>query len=194
MNHIPFNDLVAANIVGLFLYPLVWIQHRKTKNKKTFLWTGILASVVFALSFWLTDQNTAMVIALVSGIAGMAQIKLRKKTPTVRAVFALLSIGVVFLLSPPDNYISWLAFGIFAWVRFAETMPDLWMRIAYLPHPILWAYISYLTGNYSLIPVDIATMTFLGMHLFSEITSRNARSIDTHLDLDLKQTLATSNQ
>lgn len=174
MNQIIINDLIAANVIGIFLYPIVWIQHHKAKSKKTFLWTGIASSVIFAISFYLTGQNTAAIIALASGLAGMVQITLRKENPVTRTGFAALSIGAVFLFAPPDSYVSWLAFGIFSWVRLAETMPDLWMRIAYLPHPVLWAYISFLTGNYSLIPVDIAAMFFLCLHLYKRIKGKKA--------------------
>lgn len=60
------NTALMANIIGVFLYPLTYYQFSNS-SKKHFLLLNFVTCILFAVSLWLTDQNTA---ALISGIAG----------------------------------------------------------------------------------------------------------------------------
>ena len=153
------NTALMANIIGVFLYPLTYYQF-SSSSKKHFLLLNFVTCILFAVSLWITAQNTA---ALISGIAGVTSLfQINKASLFFKIGIAVISIAVTVWLAFPVTIFAWLAIIIYAWNRFAETQDTYAMRVMFLLSPLAWMLIAYHGGNYTLIPVD-AIALFLSL-------------------------------
>lgn len=95
---IPPHSIIAANVVGLALYPLAWWQFAGTKNRGEFLIANFLTCIVFAASFALTSQYTAALISTIAALSTIIQ-KMRIRL-WHRWVVTTISAVSVFFIAP----------------------------------------------------------------------------------------------
>jgi hypothetical protein len=155
------NSVIIANGIGLLLYPLTYWQYHKAQNQRWFLVANFFVCVVSAVSFWLTSQNTAAMVALAAGSTSLFQI--HRTHPAQKLGLAALSIGTVAWIVPPDGLFPWMALMSYGWNRTAECFDEMTMRILFLISPVLWAMISWHGRNHSLVSVDVLAF-FLSLH------------------------------
>ena len=134
------NTVLMANIIGVFLYPLTYYQF-SSSSKKHFLLLNFVTCILFAVSLWLTDQNTA---ALISGIAGVTSLfQINKASLSFKIGIAVISIAVTVWMAFPVTIFAWLAILIYSWNRFAETQDQYAMRLMFLLSPLAWMLLPY---------------------------------------------------
>lgn len=153
-------ESIAANAIGVLLYPLVWAQFAKARQKWQFLVINFVSCLIFAASFALAGAMTPAWVSIAAGVTSLAQAALAKNHHIVRQTISMASICAALLLAFPQNFIGWIAAASYAWVRVAESSSERVMRIMYIASPAVWAGLSFHAGNYTLIPVDIIALIF----------------------------------
>jgi hypothetical protein len=151
-------ESVAANAIGVLLYPLVWAQFAKARKKWQFLVINFLSCLVFAASFALAGAMTPAWVSMAAGVTSLAQAVLEKKHYLFKQTISLASIVIALMLAFPQNAVGWVAAASYAWVRVAESSKEGTMRVMYIASPAVWAILSLHAGNYTLIPVDVIAL------------------------------------
>jgi hypothetical protein len=153
-------EAIAANAIGVLLYPLVWAQFAKASHKWQFLAINFLSCSIFAASFALAGTMTPALVSLAAGFTGLAQSALEKNHFAIRTAIALISISIALWLAFPQDAIGWVSVAIFAWVRVAESTRHNVMRVMYIASPAVWGLLALHAGTYSIIPADLLALFF----------------------------------
>lgn len=73
----------------------------------------------------------------------------------LQASLVLISVAVVFGLTPPEGFWSWLPLVAFLYMRSIETLPHLVLRWLVPLSPLAWIAIAYHAQAYALLPADV---------------------------------------
>ena len=144
-----------ANVVGLLLYPLVYVQFAGTHTQRGFLLANLASCLVGALAYGLLGVVAATEVALLAGVTSLAQAIVLGGTKHWRWVLAGLGIVACWALdAPPISFWGIFPFVVFAINRAAESCDHLTMRLLFVLSPFSWILIAVVSHAWSLVPVE----------------------------------------
>ncbi|MBU2769506.1 hypothetical protein HAP94_25915 [Acidithiobacillus ferrivorans] len=160
---------LVANLLGLVKLPLALWQFGLSRSKTEFLLINFGNCLLWAGSLWLTRQDTAAAVSLTAGFSSFFQTLLIRPPLLQRPEYAkwrksgqiivvVVAISIVVCLAPPVGIWNTLPVVAFLWIRGAETLTEIPMRVLSMASPLVWVMIAWHGGNYTLIPVDVIAL------------------------------------
>jgi Flp pilus assembly protein TadB len=182
---------LVANLLGLITLPLAFWQFGLSQTKTEFLLINFGTCLLWAGSLWLTQQDTAAAVSFAAGTASIFQTVLIRMALLQRPEYAkwrrsgqitvaVLSISIAVCLAPPVGLWNMVPVVAFIWIRGAETLTEIPMRVLSLASPLVWAMIAWHGQNYTLMPVDAIA---LGSGLWWFYRRRQKRSIQASAEI-----------
>lgn len=146
---------VAANAVGLLLYPLVYWQFAGTHTQRGFLIANLASCLVGALAYGLLGVVAATEVSLLAGATSLAQAVIDRESMGLRWALAAGGIAACWVThAPPATFWGLFPFAVFVLNRVAESCDHLTMRLLFVLSPFSWVLIALWSRAWTLVPVE----------------------------------------